>query len=185
MKNKRKKKKGKKVYFLIFIIFILFIGLLFYFVNDNRYNNFFLNSLKDLSASVYRLADIPVNKKNPDVTNEINKDLEKEIEDLKKTLNLNKAMSDKKLINASIIKRSTAFWYNTITIDKGSKNGIKKGNAVINDMGLIGKIINVNNYTSDVKLLTSKNDNNSISAMFYVDNNPYYGLISEYNIEKN
>lgn len=185
MKNKRKKKKGKKVYFLVFIIFILFIGLLFYFVNDNRYNNFFLNSLKDLSASVYRLADIPVNKKNPDVTNEINKDLEKEIEDLKKTLNLNKTMSDKKLINASIIKRSTAFWYNTITIDKGSKNGIKKGNAVINDMGLIGKIINVNNYTSDVKLLTSKNDNNSISAMFYVDNNPYYGLISEYNIEKN
>ncbi len=182
--NKKKKGKNKKYLIIILVILCFFLGL-FYFINDNKKDNIIFTLLKDLGASIYRVVDIPVTKKDSNLSSEINKDLENEIKNLKETLELNKVMSDKKLINASVIKRSSTFWYNTLTINKGSKNNIKKGNAVVNDKGLIGKVIKVNRYTSEIKLLTSKNDNNYISALFYVDDNPYYGLIDEYNIEKN
>ncbi len=184
----KKNKKRKKYIFLTIILFLVVTGSFYYFLNDNRNNNLLFKFSKDLSANIIKTfnlkSDSTKNNKNS-VSNEINKDLEIEIKNLKDTLELNKVHSDKVLVNASIIKRSTAYWYNIITIDKGSKDGIKKGNAVINKSGLVGKIIKVNNSTSDVKLLISKKDNNYISAMFYIDDIPYYGLIDEYNIEKN
>lgn len=186
MKNRRNKKR-KKIYERIITCVLLIILVcisLSYFISDNRKNNFLFSFIKDISASVYRVGTINTDDSN-NISNEINKDYEKEIEALKETLNLNNTMSDKKLENASIIKRSTTYWYNIITIDKGKKDGIKEGYAVVNSSGLLGKVIKANKYTSDIKLLTSKNDSNYISAVFYIDDVAYYGLINEYDIEKN
>lgn len=187
MKKNKRKKIFKTLFVIILIVAIIFV-LFYYFLNDSIKNNTIFNITKDLSASISKVISMPytkVNTKNPDLSKEINKDYEKEIEELKKSLELNSMMSDKNLINASVIKRSTNYWYNIITIDKGKNDNIKAGEAVINSMGLIGKVIKVNNNSSDIKLLTSKNNDNYISAVFYIDNTPYYGLIDEYNIEKN
>lgn len=186
--KKNKKKRVFKIIFIIVLLIVLLGSLFLYFLKDARSNNVIFSLTKDISASISKIVSIPYNKvniSNSDLSKEINKDYEKEIESLKKALELNNSLSDKKLINASVTKRSTAYWYNIITIDKGSKNDIKEGMAVINNSGLIGKVIKVNKYSSDVKLLTSKNNDNSISAVFYINDVPYYGLIDEYNIEKN
>lgn len=184
--NRKNKKNIKDRIITIIILLLLSFLLLFYFINDDRNNVIIFKVLKDTTASVYNVLNFSKNETvDKNVVNEINKDYEKQIEELKKTLNLNSTISDKKIINASVIKRSTVYWYNILTIDKGTKDGIKKGYAVINSDGLIGKIIKANKYTSDVKLLTSKNEQNYISAMFDIENTTYYGLINEYDITKN
>lgn len=184
MNNKKRKKFYERIITCIIIIALVCISL-FYFINDNRSNNFIFSFIKDISASIYKINIVNKNSDNNDLSTQINKDYEKEIEALKDILNLNNTLSDKELENASVLKRSTVYWYNIITIDKGSKDGLKEGNAVINSSGLIGKIIKVNKHTSDVKLLTSRNDSNYISAVFYINDTPYYGLINEYDIENN
>lgn len=186
--KKNKRKKIFKIIFISILIIIIIASLLLYFLKDNRRANIVFNLTKDLSANISKIISIPYNRvdvKNVDLSSEINKDYEKEIEELKKTLELNSTMSDKVLINSRVIKRSTSYWYNIITIDKGSKDNIKVGEAVINSSGLIGKVIKVNKYSSDIKLLTAKNNDNYISAVFYIEDVPYYGLIDEYNIKNN
>ena len=182
MNIKKNKHKFKIIIIMLSIasIFILF----YFFINDDVKSNLLTKTAKDLSASIYVITN--TNKKyDNELIDEINKDYLKEIENLKQTLNLNTLNSDKSYINSTVIKRNTNYWYNTITIDKGEKNGIKKGLAVINNSGLVGKIINVNKYTSDVKLLTASNDENYISAMFKYDDKYYYGLIDEYDYKTN
>lgn len=185
--RKRNKRKNKIIIFIIFITLIL--SLFYFFINDKVKNNIILENINDISANVFNASSFSFFKKdnnyNLDVKNEINNDYKKEIESLKKVLDLNKVNSDKNLINASVIKRNINYWYNTITINKGKKDNIKIGDAVINSNGLIGKVININKHTSDVKLLISLNDDNYISAKFSYDNNDYYGLIEKYDFKNN
>ncbi len=178
--KRKKREKYKKSLVIISTIIVIFL-LLFYFINDNTKNNIIFNSLKNLTADISNI--IPKkNNNNSEIIKEINKDYENEINNLKKILDLNTLNSDKKFINSTVIKRSTKYWYDIITIDKGKKDGIKKGYAVINDRGLIGKVVNVTNNSSDVKLLVSSSREDYISASFSYDNNIYYGLIDKYDI---
>ncbi|MBQ9024481.1 MAG: rod shape-determining protein MreC [Bacilli bacterium] len=185
-----KKTKKKKYKFIMVFLSIILVFVLFYiFINDNVKNNYLTSNLNDLTANIFKITTISFikdnNNYNKDVKKEINNDYKKEINKLKDTLNLNSVNSDKNLINATVIKRNTNYWYNTITIDKGYKDNIKLGYAVINKNGLIGKIINVNKNTSDIKLLIALKKDNYISAKFIYDNNEYYGLINKYNLKKN
>lgn len=178
-----RKKKKKKYILVIPLVFLVFFSL-YFLVNDNNKNNILTDFLKDLSASISKVSIIK-NNDSSILINEINKDYENEIKNLKEILELNKLNSTKKFINSTVIKRSTDNWYDVVTIDKGRKDGIKEGLAVINSEGLIGKIIDVNNYSSDVKFIISTNKDNYISAGFTYENNNYYGLISEYDTRKN
>jgi len=114
--------------------------------------------------------------------------LQKEITELKSILELNATLSEYTYINATAINRNIGYWYNNITIDKGSKNGIKKGDAVITSNGLIGKITSVSNFSSTVKLLTSDEISNKISVKINSNDEYLYGLLigydKEYNIYK-
>lgn len=191
MKNKKKNNKiYLKILILIGIIGILFLSL-FYFVSDKK-NNIVFSCIKDISAFTSKIFYYPYNKLNEkytksdyDVIESENKTLKKEIDNLKKELDLKKILSDKTIVNASLIKRSTSYWYNMLSIDKGKKDGIKIGNAVMNNGGVIGKVISVSPNSSEVKLITSKHMDDYISAMFIIDNNSYYGLIDGYDIKKN
>ena len=182
MKKKKTEKTKKIIIFLISIVLIFL--LLLFFINDKEKNNLLFNSLKDLTADIARVLKKD-NNINKNLTNEINKDYQNEIENLKKTLELNTLNSDKKFINATVIKRSTKYWYDIITIDKGKKDDIKIGEAVINAEGLIGKVIKVNKRTSDIKLLISSTKDSYVSASFTYDNNIYYGIIEKYDVTKN
>lgn len=184
--NNKKKRKHRVIFFLIALIIVF--SLFYYFINDNVKNNFILNNINDINANISNIASLSFVKKNNyiiDLKKEINNDYKKEIIKLKETLDLNKLNCDKRLINSTVIKRSTDYWYNIITIDKGSNQKIKKGYAVINANGLVGKVINVNKNSSDVKLLISLNNDNYVSASFNYENNDYYGLIEKYDLIKN
>ncbi|MFY0543451.1 rod shape-determining protein MreC [Brevibacillus sp. H7] len=65
---------------------------------------------------------------------------------------------------AEVVARSSDNWNNTITIDKGLKNGIKKDMAVMTAKGLIGRVQSVANFSATVELLTNYNRSNHISA---------------------
>ena len=93
----------------------------------------------------------------------VNESLEKEIQELKEALELNKTLTEYKPINATILSRNKSYWYNTITIDKGKKDGIKKDMAVITSKGLIGKISSTSYTSSEVKLITSDDINFKVS----------------------
>lgn len=54
---------------------------------------------------------------------------------------------------ARVLSRSTDAWNNVVTIDKGSNEGIRAGLAVVGSSGLVGQVIAVTNYTSDVRLM--------------------------------
>ncbi len=54
---------------------------------------------------------------------------------------------------ARVIRRGTGRWSNTLVIDRGNKDGVKKDMAVMTTRGLVGKVISVNEYSSEVILL--------------------------------
>ena len=114
-----------------------------------------------------------------------NENLQNEIDKLKETLDLNTVLSDKVYLNATVVSRNIGYWYDEITIDKGSKNGIEKGMAVVNPRGLIGQITKVSNYSSTVKLLSNENMSDKISVKIKVEDGYVYGLISKYDSKTN
>lgn len=114
-----------------------------------------------------------------------NENLQNEIDKLKETLDLNTVLSDKVYLNATVISRNIGYWYDEITIDKGSKNGIEKGMAVVNPKGLIGQVTKVSNYSSTVKLLSNENMSDKISVKIKVEDGYVYGLISKYDSKTN
>lgn len=114
-----------------------------------------------------------------------NENLQNEIDKLKDTLDLNTVLSDKFYLNATIVSRNIGYWYDEVTIDKGSKNGIEKGMAVVNPKGLVGQITKVSNYSSTVKLLSNENMSDKISVKIKVKDDYVYGLISQYDSKTN
>ena len=123
--------------------------------------------------------------KETDLINAERLELKKELNEMKKLLELNSTLGESSYLNATVVNRNLGYWYNTVTIDKGSKNGVKKDMAVIVNEGLIGKVIKTTNFNSTVKLITSDDANNKISVKIQIGKNDYvYGLLSGYNEKK-
>ena len=114
-----------------------------------------------------------------------NDNLKSEINKLKDTLKLNTLLSDKVYLNATVVYRNIGYWYEEITIDKGSKDGIEKDMAVVNPKGLIGKITKVSNYSSTVQLLSNDHMSDKISVKIKTKDDYVYGLISMYDSKSN
>ena len=129
-----------------------------------------LEENKILKSNVYKMASLEAE----------NEELKKEIDNLKKELNIDRVLSDYDYLNATVISRNTNLWYNVLTIDKGSHSGIEEGMVVINSTGLIGKITNVSNFSSDVKLVTTTDTNNKISVTIVNGDKHLTGLINGY-----
>lgn len=119
----------------------------------------------------------------------INKELKQENEELKSLLNINYSSIDYDLVYATIIERNNTYWLDEVTIDKGKDSGIVKNDIVINKNGMIGKIINVSNNTSKVKLITGISllpvEVNSVAKVIYSENYNLYikGINKEDNIK--
>lgn len=98
-------------------------------------------------------------------------ELEQEVNDLKKLLNISQTLTEFTSINATVINRNAAYWSEELTIDKGSNNNVEEGMAVIDCNGLIGRIIKVSFNTSIVKLITSNSNDNKISVKLWSGDN--------------
>ena len=73
---------------------------------------------------------------------------------LRQILSLQKS-SINNTISAAVISRKTGSWWRQIILNKGSKDGVKIGSAVIGPGGLLGIVNNTSMFTSSVTLLTS------------------------------
>lgn len=72
---------------------------------------------------------------------------------------------------SKVIYRNIYNYYNEITILKGSKEGIKEKQAVVNQDGLIGVVDKVYKHSSKVNLITNKDINVSVKI------NNTYGVL--------
>jgi rod shape-determining protein MreC len=104
---------------------------------------------------------------------------------MKEELNIDYTINEYEFLNSTVISRNISYWYNTITIDKGTYNGVEPNMVVVNSDGLIGKVISTTTFTSDVKLLTTSDTNNKISVAISNGSNKLYGLIKDYNYNTN
>lgn len=57
----------------------------------------------------------------------------------------------------SVISRSGESWNNTLTIGKGTNDGVHPGMAVIGPSGVVGQVASANSHTSEVRLLQDPN----------------------------
>lgn len=75
------------------------------------------------------------------------------------------------LVRANVIAKNPVLWYETITVDRGSGDGVRQWDPVVGPGGLVGDVTEVTSDESQVSLLTSpdfavgaKVENNSGSA---------------------
>lgn len=82
-----------------------------------------------------------------------NAEIRKENEMLREQLQISKSIVNKNYV-AQIIGRDPDSLYSVITVNKGSRNGIKKNMPVIavqnGDIGLVGKVVTVGPFTSQI-----------------------------------
>lgn len=187
MKNKKKNKK------IIFSIFVVLVCLLFISIILDRKTGKIENLLKSGVMIVNKVSMFPftyLNKEKGKTQSEsyliqknVNSSLEKEIQELKEALELNKTLTEYIPINATILSRNKSYWFNTITIDKGKSSGIKKNMAVITKQGLVGKINKVSTNSSEVKLITSDDINFKVSVAIKTNEIDNYAILNGYDKE--
>jgi len=105
-----------------------------------------------------------------------NETLENEVQRLEAILNL-PSRRDFRYEVARVIRRDIGAWWQQIIIRKGKDFNIPTGAAVIFAGGVVGRVIEVNAFTSKVELVTSPNFR--MAASFNSDDRPvvYQGVI--------
>ena len=146
--------------------------------------------LKDTSIVMQKIFMYPFTALNKDknktqtesyiIQKNVNSSLEKEIQELKDTLELNKSLTEYTPVNATILSRNKSYWFNNLTIDKGKKDGLKKNMAVVTKNGLIGKISKVYDNSSEVKLITSDDLNYKVSISIKTNEVDNYAVLNGY-----
>ena len=203
---RRKHANTKHILIVVIALVIIIIAILASTLKEDRELNKFESLIKDSVTSVEKVIFYPfkfvINKfddygelKNirkkyqsllPEVErieslNAENIELRKQLDSLKKELKIDNTLNDYEYLNATVISRNVSHWYNTITVDKGTYNGVKKDMIVVNSSGLIGRVTSTTTFTSDVRLLTTSDTNNKISVTISNGNNHVNGLIKNYN----
>jgi rod shape-determining protein MreC len=59
-------------------------------------------------------------------------------------------------VTARVYGRSPSVWYSTVTVNKGSQDGVREGQPVINGAGLVGRVRRVSRSSAQVLLLTDE-----------------------------
>lgn len=208
--NKFKKLSIKHI---ILIIIVILLGLLLIFnytLKKDRKLNYIEALVKDTITCVTKVIRAPIDYvgslikdfkelKNVQKENQILKDkleeidfintknteLMRQIKKQQEELGIEYNLTEYEYLNSTITNRNIGYWYNTITIDKGSYNGVKKDMPVVNKKGLIGRVVSTTNFTSTVKLITTTDTSNKLSVL--VTNQEYnlYGLLYKYDEKEN
>lgn len=197
MKMKYSKKSKYKKYNKLFIPIICIVVFLLFFLSVQLNRNPYLTEsiFKDISMFFNKVVMYPFTVFNQDkdvdqnesylIQKNINASLEKEIQELKDVLDLNKTLTEYDTVNATILSRNKSYWFNTMMIDKGSHSGIKKDMAVVTKNGLIGKISKVYKYSSEIKLITSDDINYKVSVAVKTGNSDSYSILNGYDKDSN
>ncbi len=189
----RKEKKKKKIIIILLVVLGCFF-LLFYSLTSSRRQGPIENFLKDAATIIQKVIMFPFTALNEEkgedqsesyvIQKNINVHLEEEIEQLRKALELNQTLTGYDPVNATVISRNKSYWYQTLTIDKGSKDGLKENMVAITKDGLIGKLQNVTSFSSEIKLITSNDVNNKVSVSIATTEGETDAILSGYDEEK-
>jgi len=146
-----------------------------HFVSDGVKNTF--NAVGELRKLKKDYNELVVKLENYEEMQRSNADIRKENERLKEQLDFSISL-DEKNIPSQIISRDLDNAFTYLTIDKGSINGIKKNMPVIayqnGNRGLVGKIVQVGTFTSQI--MPIYNINNMVSAR--IQNTRDLGLVN-------
>lgn len=206
----RRNIKTKHILIIIIIIIIVILAIFSFTLKEDRQLNKFESLIKDTTTSITKVISYPFNwifnkiddykelvnirekyqellpqVDRIDSLNTENIELRNQLEAMKEELSIDYTINDYEFLNATVISRNISYWYNTITIDKGTYNGVEVDMVVVNSDGLIGKVVSTTTFTSDVKLLTTSDTNNKISVSISSNNKKLYGLIKDYNYKNN
>lgn len=207
MNRKKKKIRNRYVFFVVLVIVVVG-SIVSYTLKNNKKTTVVEGFLKDVVVTVenvlyspfkgiynffddfFELRDVleenKILKSNIERIESLeaeNIELKQELKKMKEELNVDKVLSDYNYLNATVISRNSLYWYNTLTIDKGSKNDVEEGMVVVNSTGLIGKITNVSKHSADVKLITTTDTNNKISVIITNGDNNLVGVINGYDYD--
>lgn len=197
MYKKRKRKKYKRISIVILVVVVSFIGSVLIlnrrgrlttvemwlkdsvlFVQKVILKPFHLAGDKISDQELKKLKEEASSYKNLEAKNQ---ELEHQLKELKKVLDLNTVLSDQSYLNATVINRNASYWYQIITLDKGEQSGIQNDLPVVVNEGLVGLTSSVSNFSSSVKLLTMEEFPKPISVKIEVGEHHIYGLLSGYN----
>lgn len=202
----RKKITTKHILIAIIILIIVVIAIFSFTLKNNKQPNKLESFIKDTTISIEKVLFWPfkfiidkvedykllINIRQkyqlllPEVSrieslNAENIELRRQIEALKQELNITYTINEYEFLNATVISRNVANWYNTITIDKGRYNGVTTDMVVVNSQGLIGKIVSTTTFTSEIRLITTSDTANKISVTIASEGKKINGLIKDYN----
>ncbi len=202
----KQKMEKKYIVIVVMISIIFFLGIMSFFIEHQKnftgIDRFFKDSIYTISSVI----EVPIRKvqqwigdikehrkmheeyeqlvekasKTEFMTAKYNETL-RVIEELEAMLDLNSTLVESSYLNATVIGRNLGYFYDKMTIDKGSASGIKENMAVVTNGGLIGTVTNVSYATSDIKLLTNSDVNQKISVKIKGKEDYSYGLLSGYN----
>lgn len=122
----------------------------------------FSSGVKGTTAMYLNLIDI---KKDSEKLNSTNNELQARQEKMNELLIENnrlrgllqfKEQTKMSLMAAQVIGRDLVIDHNTITINKGTSDGLKAGQAVITTGGVLGYIFKPDNFTAHVMLITDR-----------------------------
>lgn len=82
-----------------------------------------------------------------------------ELDTLRELYDLDQTYADYKTTGAHVIGKGTSNWFNTFTIDKGSKDGIKVDMNVIAGSGLVGIVTDVGKNYAVVRAIIDDTSN--------------------------
>ncbi len=91
-----------------------------------------------------------------------------ELDTLRELYDLDQTYADYKTTGAHVIGKGTSNWFNTFTIDKGSKDGIKVDMNVIAGSGLAGIVTDVGKNYAVVRAIID--DTSNVSGMILSNN---------------
>lgn len=83
-------------------------------------------------------------------------------ERLRKLLQFRESLS-MKMVAAEVIGRDPTSWFKSLTLNKGERDGVQKGMAVLSPEGVVGQILKTGPYHSIVLLITDYNS--AVDAM--------------------
>jgi len=127
--------------------YILLLGIFLLFILANNINRL--------------LIFINPNLDDAKIIMDYNNYLKEELDNIKKINDIK--INDDLDLKVSRVKYRDVYEYtNTITIFKGFKNGVFKGDVVLNNEGLIGVVTKTYDYYSIVTLITNKDSNISV-----------------------
>lgn len=178
--NGKKSKLGKNVLaFIITTIFLLAISSSLVLINRKYLfiESFFKECNSNVSSYFINKLYSNNNFKNS-MTDQRIKHLQYENNILRKSLKFKEDNSTYQM--AEVINHTSKYFYNRVDISKGRIDGIKKGNLVVTDKGLIGFISKISKKMSEVKLLTSVNENNMISVVIENGDEKISGVLRKY-----